>query len=205
MNLLIATGNPGKRIEFEALLADAPDQLRSKIHLLTPHDLGLTLHVEEDGVTFAENAALKARAFCTASGMLTLADDSGLEVAALGGEPGLHSARYSGDHDHSDAHRRQYLLNRLSGLPRPWARFVCVLALAAPGGDVSYHEGECRGEIIPTERGANGFGYDPIFLMEGRQLTMAELGTAEKNHISHRARAMKAAWPLLAMLVLQAP
>jgi XTP/dITP diphosphohydrolase len=190
--LLIATNNPGKLREIEALLSDL------KIELVTPAQLGLRLNVDESGQTYDQNAALKARAFSNAAGLLALADDSGLEVTALGGLPGLHSARFAPQAGARDADRRAYLLERLQGRPRPWsARFRCVIALARPGGEARFAEGVCQGEIIPNERGRNGFGYDPIFLIPELGRTMAELGMQEKNRLSHRARAVMAARPIL--------
>jgi XTP/dITP diphosphohydrolase len=191
--LLIATNNQGKLAEIQSLLSDLD------IELVTPTQLSLEMDVVEDGQTYAENAVLKARAFQQATGLLTLADDSGLEVRALDGAPGLHSARYSPKPGATDADRRAYLLEKLTGLPRPWnARFRCVIALAAPGGALRFSEGICPGEIIPVERGNNGFGYDPIFLLPELGKTMAELSMQEKNHLSHRARAVIATRPLLA-------
>ena len=201
--LLIATNNRGKVKEIQALLSDL------KVELVTPDLLGVELHVEEHGETYAENAALKAVAFSKLTGLLTLADDSGLEVDALGGQPGLYSARFSFQPGATDADRRAYLLHQLKlqqlqGQARPWtARFRCVIALAAADRPVQFAEGICEGEIIPEERGANGFGYDPIFLFPALGKTMAELSMAEKNQISHRARAVMAARPLLASIVLK--
>ena len=192
MNLLIASTNRGKLREIQAVLSDLA------LDLVLPADLGLNLNVEETGTTYAENAALKARAYCQAGGLLTLADDSGLEVDALGGLPGVRSARFLPLPGASDADRRHYLLLQLAGKPQPWtAHFHCTVALAPPSGEVLYAEGDCPGEIIPLERGDNGFGYDPIFLLPELGRTMAELSTAEKNQLSHRARALKAALPLL--------
>jgi XTP/dITP diphosphohydrolase len=193
--LLVATTNPGKQREYRALLRELPAEI------VFPNDLGITLEVEEDGATFRENAAKKAVALARVSGLPALADDSGLEVEALGGEPGVRSSRYAGP-GADDPRRRAYLLEKLRGVPAPRrARFVCVIAIAAPGGEVSCAEGECRGEITFAERGANGFGYDPIFQPEGRRVTMAELPPDEKNRISHRARAARAAVPLLEELL----
>ena len=178
---------------------------RRQIVLVLPHQLGIEQEVQETGQTYHENAALKALAFCRLSGLVTLADDSGLEVDALGGAPGLHSARYSPLPAASDADRRALLLRNLQGLPRPWlARFRCVVALAAPGSEpprLEFYAGVCPGEIIPNERGSNGFGYDPIFLLSELSKTMAELTTAEKNQLSHRARAVRAALPGLVRMV----
>ncbi len=183
--LLLATNNPGKVDEMKGLLADLPD-----LKLVTPAELGLNLDVEESGKDFAENAALKARTFAVAGGLPALADDSGLEVNALDGAPGLYSNRYFPGAD-TDAKRRAALLQRLAGLPRPWkARFRSTVCLALPDGAEYLAEGQCRGEIIPEERGEGGFGYDRIFLIEGIGRTMAELSMAEKNQLSHRARAM---------------
>ncbi len=194
--LLIATQNPGKRAEIEVLLANVD------VTLISPQDLGLELDVVEDGQTYAENALLKAQAFSAASGMLSLADDSGLETAALDGAPGIHSARFSPKPGASDADRRSLLLETLKTHPRPWAaRFHCVVALAAAGIEALLFEGSCPGEIIPDERGQNGFGYDPIFLLSESGKTMAQLSMHEKNLLSHRARAITAAIPAITRLL----
>lgn len=192
--LLIASTNPGKLVELGALLADLP------IRLVLPADIGIRLHVEETGNTYSENAALKADAYCQASGLVTLADDSGLEVDALDGAPGLHSARYSPQPGATDADRRAYLLHNLqaSGKPRPWtARFRCVVAVMVPGGEIQFREGAVEGEIAPQERGNNGFGYDPIFFIPPLGKTMAELPDGMKNRLSHRGRAVANARGLL--------
>jgi len=194
--ILVATNNPGKLIEIQDLLIDLD------VELLTPAQLGLDLDVVEDGNTYAENAARKALAFLKASGVITLADDSGLEVDALNGAPGLHSARYSTKPGASDADRRACLLLNLQGKQQPWkARFRCVIALATSGGKLDYTEGICPGEVIAEERGHNGFGYDPIFFMPELGLTMAELSREQKNRLSHRARAVIAARPLIQELL----
>jgi XTP/dITP diphosphohydrolase len=197
--LLLATGNPGKRRELEALLAPLG------FDLLDPADLHLTLQVEEVGGDYAANARLKARAFAQASRLWTLADDTGLEVEALGGAPGLRSARLLEDHPQrpsgtgsSDAARRSLLLALLQDHPRPWtAHFCCSVALAHPDGSLDMAHGMCPGEIIPGARGSEGFGYDPIFLVAGTGRTMAELSLPVKNQISHRARAIHALLPTL--------
>ncbi|MBU4224476.1 MAG: RdgB/HAM1 family non-canonical purine NTP pyrophosphatase [Chloroflexi bacterium] len=184
--ILLATNNPGKVREMQALLNNL------EVELILPADIGLDLHVTEDGQSYAENAALKALAFARASGMTALGDDSGLEVDALGGKPGLHSHRFAPWPNASDADRRAYLLQQLQGKPRPWtARFRATVAVATPGGEVRYAVGECEGEIIPDERGTDGFGYDPIFLIPALGRTMAELSMEEKNRLSHRARAIQ--------------
>lgn len=191
--LLIATTNPGKLVEFRELLGALPVEL-----VLPERDL----QVAETGSNYAENAALKARAYAAASGLPALADDSGLEVDALGGAPGLFSARYSPLPGASDADRRAHLLANLRGLPRPWtAHFHCTAALALPDGDLHLAEGQVFGEILPEERGSNGFGYDPLFLLPELGRTMAELTREEKNTLSHRARALLAALPAIRKLL----
>jgi len=193
--ILLASNNKGKLDEILALLADL------NIELVTPAGLGLNMEVAEDGQTYAENAARKGLAFAQAANLLTLADDSGLEVDALNGAPGLYSARFSPKPGATDADRRAYLLAQLVDIPQPWkARFRCVIALATPSGEVKFSEGICPGEIIPEERGPNGFGYDPIFLLPELGHTMAQLEMHEKNQLSHRARAVLAAKPLLVEL-----
>jgi XTP/dITP diphosphohydrolase len=194
--LLLASGNPGKLREIQALLVDLP------IELVLPAQLGLDLEIEENGETYRENASAKALAFSKASGLPSLADDSGLEVADLGGLPGLHSARFSPLPNASDGDRRAYLLNQLKNHPHPWsAKFHCTVALATPDGQIYFTTGECAGEIITEERGQEGFGYDPIFLIQGLGKTMAELSMEEKNRLSHRAKAIAAAKPILARIL----
>ncbi len=196
MKLILASQNRGKQAEMRALLAEIP------LELLGPGDFDKQIEIEETGGNYAENAMLKVRAFAETFGYWTLGDDTGLEVDALGGAPGLHSARLVGPGG-SDADRRQHLLGLLADHKRPWkARFVCVVALASPGGEVVVREGMCRGEIIPEERGQWGFGYDSIFLVEGTAMTMAELPMAQKNQLSHRARAVQAMLPELERLAL---
>lgn len=193
--LLIATNNQGKIVEFQELLAG------SGIEFVTPAQLDLQLEVEEDGSTYRENAAKKAIAFAQASGLISLADDSGLEVNTLDGAPGLYSARYSPKPGAKDGDRRAFLLTNLKGKPRPWtAHFHATIALARPNGQVEFAEGDCYGEIIPEERGTGGFGYDPIFLLTDMGKTMAELEMEEKNRLSHRARAVAASMPILKRL-----
>ena len=195
MKLLIATNNKGKMEEVQALLDGM------NVELVAPEQLGVDLHVTEDGTTYAENAEKKAVAFARITDMISLADDSGLEVDALGGAPGLYSARYTGKPGATDAERRAFLLKNLEGKPRPWlARFRAAIAIAIPGGSVQVIEGQCPGEIIPEERGRGGFGYDPIFFIPELGRTMAELDMPEKNRISHRARAILKARPILEML-----
>ena len=190
--LLLATTNTGKLRELQDLLKDCP------ISLVTPSDLGLTLEVEETGVTYAENAALKAKAFCQASGLTVLSDDTGLEVEALSGAPGLHSARYSPLPGATDADRRMKLLQALNGAPRPWlARFRCVVAVAVPGQVIQLFEGSVEGAIITRESGEHGFGYDRIFWIPAAGKTLADLDLDDKNRFSHRAIAVRKAIPFL--------
>ena len=180
--ILLASNNPGKLAELTSLLAGVP------IDLVTPEEINLSITVEESGKTYVENAAIKARTFCQASGLPSLADDSGLEVEALNGAPGLHSARTAP----TAAERRALLLRQLAGNPQPWrAAFRSTIAIAYPDGDIRIAEGECRGKISPIERGQGGFGYDPIFIVEGMDRTMAELTMEEKNRLSHRAKAIE--------------
>src|SRR6266545_1712076 len=207
--LLIATNNQGKVKELQDLLND------TGIELITPSQINLDLDVIEDGLTYAENATKKASAFAQASGLISLADDSGLEVDALHGAPGLYSARYGSDlalppfsdsqkmggaggGQLSDKDRRDYLIKNLKDKPRPWtARFQATIAIAIPNNETHLTEGFCEGEIIPEERGAGGFGYDPIFLLSELGKTMAELSMEEKNRLSHRAKAVMNAKPIL--------
>jgi XTP/dITP diphosphohydrolase len=186
--LLLATNNRGKLREYRSLLRGIP------FEMVTPADLAITGEVEEAGTSFEENATLKAVAMARRSGLLTLADDSGLEVDALGGAPGPLSARYAGE-GASDAGRVNFLLSKLKNVPegKRAARFRCVIAVATPEGKVELFSGECRGVIIDKPRGNNGFGYDPIFYLPEFGKTMAGLTLIEKNKISHRARAAEKA------------
>ncbi len=192
VRLLVATNNPHKIAELGAILAGLP------VTLVTPGEIGLDLDVEETGQTLEENAILKATAFARASGLPALADDSGLEVDALGGDPGVRSRRYAGEHA-SDEMRIALLLERLRGVPEAQrtARFRCVMALATAEGLVGTVQGTCEGRIAGAPRGRHGFGYDPIFWLPERGQTMAELTPEEKNQISHRARAGAAARRLI--------
>ena len=194
--LLLATTNPGKARELRALIDPAWE-------CLTPAEVGLAeVTVAEDGTTYRENAARKARVYADAAAIPALADDSGLEVDALGGLPGVRSARYAGPGS-TDAAKRAQLLTELRGVPRArrGARFRAVVALALPQeAAVRFAEGTVEGRIADDERGQDGFGYDPVFeLPDGRR--MAELSPTEKNAISHRARAVAAAAPLLAAIL----
>jgi XTP/dITP diphosphohydrolase len=184
--LLLATSNKAKVQEYKSLLSDLPYQL------VTTADEKITLVVDETGESLEENARLKATALARESKLITLADDSGLEVDALGGEPGKLSARYAGENA-TDADRIAYLLRRLAGVPREkrTARFRCVIALATPEGKVEYCQGVCEGMITFEPAGKHGFGYDPVFYLPELGRTMAELPMNIKNRISHRGRAAR--------------
>jgi len=186
--LLLATSNPGKIEAFRRLLADL------HLEITLPDDLGLTLDVDETGVTFAENALIKARAYRDASGIDSLADDSGLCVDALDGEPGVHSARFGG-YQHSPTAQNLLLLERLRDVSPDLrgASFVSVIAFAGSDGHEWTAEGVVRGQITKMIRGWHGFGYDPVFLLPELGKTYAELAPAVKDPISHRGRAMEAA------------
>jgi XTP/dITP diphosphohydrolase len=190
--LMLATTNLGKVREFKALLEQYG--LTEGLTLLTPKDWATALpEVEETGATFAENARLKAVALARATGLPALADDSGLCVDALGGEPGLHSARWAGP-SATDADRNALLLERLAGVPAEerTGYYACVVSLASPDGGSVEAVGTCGGVILDAPRGADGFGYDPLFFVPELECTMAELTEEEKNRISHRARALSA-------------
>ena len=192
MRLLIATTNPGKVREYKSLLAGLD------LDLVGLKDVGIDVEVEENGSTYIENAELKARAYAALSGLLTLADDSGLEVDALNGRPGVHSARYAPD----SATRIQRMLAEMSNVPddQRTARFQCAIVLAWPAGRTQAVTGTCEGLIAREPRGTNGFGFDPIFWMPEHSATMAELSKEVKNTISHRAHAAQKARTILAAI-----
>ena len=190
--LLLATRNPSKARELAQLLGELP------FKLISLEEAGISETVEETGSTFEENAVIKAKAYVSLSGLLTLADDSGLEVDALGGRPGVLSARY-GSPELSDEERLDLLLQELKDVPweKRTARFRCVIALAWPSGEVRTVEGIVEGVIQYKPEGFNGFGYDPIFHLPDRCCTTAQLPTTEKNLISHRGQAARAAAAIL--------
>ncbi len=183
--LLLATSNQGKVADFRLLFEN------SGIDIISPADVGVWVDVEETGTTFEENALLKARAFCELSGRPTLADDSGLAVAALDGRPGVYSARYAGPQCDDHANNLK-VIEELSGVPDRRAAFICVLALVMPDGTEVITDGRCEGLIIDEERGNEGFGYDVIFYREDLGRTFGESSPAEKNARSHRAAAVRA-------------
>lgn len=187
MRLVLASGNPGKLAELDRILRS--DMRLRDLQLLSGADLALP-DVEESGATFADNALLKARAAADASGLPSLADDSGLVVDALDGEPGVRSARYAGRHGDDEANLR-LLLRRLQGARDRGARFVCVAALATPDGRTWTAEGVLDGVVTREPRGVGGFGYDPIFQPLGSQRTTAQMTAAEKDAISHRGKALR--------------
>jgi XTP/dITP diphosphohydrolase len=193
VRLLVATNNPGKLQEYQHLLRDLPLEITS---------LGeeeIDFEPEETGVTFEENAILKASTFARRSKLLTLADDSGLEIDRLGGAPGVHSARYGGTQRGEDVQRYELVLRQLAEVPgaERTARFRCVIALATPEGQVQTAEGTVEGVIASEPQGEHGFGYDPIFFIPEFDCTMAQLPPETKNRISHRAKAAQAALPII--------
>lgn len=194
--LLIATRNLGKLREYEELLGGLP------IDLTYLDSEGIAEDVEETGSSFAENAVQKARQYALVSGLTALADDSGLEVDALGGEPGVHSARYAGP-EATDEDRYRLLLDKMRDIPRDerGARFRCVIALAEPGGQTFTAEGICEGGIAFAPQGHFGFGYDPVFYLPGYDKTMGQLPPEEKSRISHRAKAAQGIRPILEALI----
>lgn len=185
MRMILASNNPNKLREFIEILAG------KGIELISQRDAGCDFEVDETGETFEENAFLKADAVMRASGLPAVSDDSGLEVDALGGEPGVRSARYTSRHDDTDENRRLFLLSRLGDGDRREARFVCAICCVFPNGDVLRARGTCEGTIAREMRGENGFGYDALFIPQGYDKTMAELGPEEKNAVSHRGRALR--------------
>jgi XTP/dITP diphosphohydrolase len=185
--ILIATGNPGKVREIAAVMADLP------VEWISLFDLPPIAEPVEDGKTFAENARLKASYYAKQAGMWALADDSGLEVDALDGEPGVYSSRYAGDQC-DDAANNAKLIAKLDGVPaeQRTARFRCVVALASPDAVLAEADGKIEGVIVDEPRGHNGFGYDPHFLVPSLGKTTAELPAEHKNSISHRGNALRA-------------
>jgi XTP/dITP diphosphohydrolase len=198
-HLLLATNNAGKIAEYAFLFEG------SAWEVVTPHDLGIDLDVDESGETYEANATMKARNGAQASGLVTLGDDSGLEIEAMGGEPGVHSARFLGE-DATYEQRFAQIERRLAGMPRERrrARFRCVIAVADPRtGAVRTAEGDVFGLIAEAPRGEGGFGYDPIFWVPQHSATMAELPEHQKNIISHRGRAVAGARQILRELLYE--
>jgi len=184
MKFALATANPGKIREFREILSG------SDIELVSRDQLGICFEVEETGSTFFENALIKAKAISDATGLPAIADDSGLAVDALGGEPGLYSSSYGGEGLKS-SERYRYLLEKMKNKEQRSAKYVCTIVCAFPDGRVISAEGECPGRIAEAPRGSGGFGYDPVFLVGGTDSTMAELSQEEKNKVSHRGAALR--------------
>lgn len=186
MKLVLATKNLKKRDEMQEILGAIG------VETVLQSELGVDIDVEETGATFEENAALKAKAVMGATGLAAVADDSGLVVDALGGKPGIYSARYGGDACQSDIDRYNLLLKNMENVPdeKRTARFVSVIACRMPDGETILARGECEGVIARGPSGEGGFGYDPVFFIAERQMTMAEISQEEKNRISHRAKAL---------------
>lgn len=184
MKFLVASNNAGKLREFKKILSF------KDVEIICPGDVGISLDVEETGESFEENAFIKAEAFCKASGMISIANDSGLCVEALNGEPGVNSARYTGHHSDSDDDRIVFLLSKLGDEKNRKAKFVSHICAVFPDGRRIDAEGELEGQISFEKRGSGGFGYDGVFLPDGGEKTLAELSEDEKNSISHRKRAL---------------
>ena len=186
LEVVIATRNSGKLREIREILAPLG------LKILSLRDFPEIPEILEDGRTFAQNAVKKATVAARRTGRVAIADDSGLVVDALNGRPGVFSSRYAGENA-TDADRYQKLLKEMAHVPkgRRGAAFLCTLAVASPEGKAEFVEGECRGEIAPSPRGAQGFGYDPVFFIPGLEKTMAEVEPEVKNRISHRARALE--------------
>jgi len=180
---VLATHNPGKRKEMSAILG------KFGIEVVMPADLGIMVDVEETGETFAENAMLKAKAICAATGLPAIADDSGLCVDALNGGPGVYSARYGGE-ELDDQGRYRLLLNSMRGAATRNAHFACAVACAFPDGRTLTAEGRCDGTIAFAPMGTDGFGYDPVFFVPELRKTFAQLTAEEKSAVSHRGRAL---------------
>lgn len=184
--IIFATGNAGKMVEIRAILADLG------IPVLSMKEAGITADIVENGKSFEENADIKAKAIMELTGDVVLADDSGLEIDYLNGEPGIYSARYMGE-DTSYEIKNQNLIDRLAGVPKEkrTARFVCAIAAAFPDGTVLHSRGTIEGIIGYEAKGENGFGYDPIFYLPKYQCTTAELSPEKKNELSHRGKALR--------------
>ena len=184
MKLILASNNKGKVVEFREILAG------TGIEVIPQREAGCDFEVDETGETFEENAFLKAEAAMKATGLPAVSDDSGLEVDALGGAPGVYSARYAGDHGNDQANN-DLLLQNMRGVTNRACRFVCAMALALPGESTRVVRGECPGELLEQRAGEGGFGYDPIFFFPPAGKTSAELTPEEKNAVSHRGKALR--------------
>ncbi|NWJ96266.1 MAG: RdgB/HAM1 family non-canonical purine NTP pyrophosphatase [Chloroflexi bacterium] len=200
MKIVVASNNRGKLVELQRLAHV------NGIEFITAREAGLSddFDVEETGTTFEENAALKASEYAKATGLYAIADDSGIEVGALGGEPGIYTKRFAGENA-TDAERIAFLLEKLKEIAvgQRAARFVAALALAAPDGTIlDLQTGYCPGQIAFAPRGSHGFGYDPIFIVGNGERTMAELSATEKDNVSHRGNGLRLLRPKLLELVV---
>ena len=185
MKMILASNNKGKLREMRELLSGLG------IEVLSQREAGFDIEVEETGTTFEENSYLKASAITAMSGLPAVADDSGLMVDYLGGEPGVYSARYTGNHEDCDVDRYMFLLKKMEGVEDRRSKFVSAVCCTFPNGDIIRTRGECHGNILHAPVGEHGFGYDPIFGPDGQKGSMAELTDEEKNAISHRGKAVR--------------
>lgn len=186
MKMILASNNAKKLAEMQSLLRELD------VEVVAQRDAGCNFEVEETGSTFEENSYLKAHAVTEYSGEIAVADDSGLMVDALDGAPGVYSARFTGNHEDSDEQRYLYLLEKLEGVTDRSAKFVSAITCTFPNGDVLRARGECHGKIALAPSGSGGFGYDPVFIPDGFDCSMAELGAEKKNEIAHRGKAIRA-------------
>jgi len=184
MKYALATANPGKIKEMQEILVG------QDIELVTRDSLGIDVEIEETGTTFIENSTIKAKAICELSRMPSIADDSGLIVSALGGEPGVYASSYGGE-SLTAQERCNFLLKKMENMEQRQAKFVCTIVCVFPDGDLISATGECSGAIATEPSGSGGFGYDPVFIPDGYNKTMAELISSEKNLISHRGKALQ--------------
>lgn len=187
MKLILASNNAHKLEELRAILTTLG------MDVISQREAGITVEPEENGATFEENSYIKAKTIMDACGLPTIADDSGLTVDALGGEPGVYSARYGGERYKTDRDRMELLLDKLKDTPDEarGAKFVCVITMLTPDGGCTVARGECAGRILRAPQGENGFGYDPVFYVPEKGCSFAQLPAQEKNRISHRANALK--------------
>lgn len=190
MKFVLASNNQGKLLEMREILSEIG------VEVISQREAGISVEPEENGTTFEENSIIKARASCGASGLPAIADDSGLVVYALGGEPGVYSARYGGD-GLSDTDRYTLLLKNMEGKTDRSAKFVSCISCVFPNGDVITAEGECPGEILHAPKGDGGFGYDPVFFVKSLGKSMGEMSHEKKNSVSHRGNAIRAFYPKL--------
>lgn len=185
MKLVLASNNAHKLEELQVILS------KLGMEVVPQRELNINIELDENGTTFEENSYIKAKTIMDACGLPTIADDSGLMVEALGGEPGVYSARYGGEQNKSDRDRLNYLLSKMRGEENRRAKFVCVITMLTPEGGKLVARGECPGVILDAPQGNNGFGYDPVFYVQEAGCTFAQLPSAEKNRISHRARVLE--------------